>query len=218
MSMFEEQQGGPFSPRPPTFLPSDLAPAGYFWGGDLAGFEVGAVQVDNGEIVPVLYHRCGWASILERPEGICGDYTGYLGNIVETALNERRHHACANYQRGQAQTVDQWLRKPYGAAPVFVRHWHDPSTECVCPNPGPPALPRQKHWVKIEGRMVPDTGLLAWLESDPNRPTAVYEQRQEERADFVPGALAAIREVIGDVPCTGHGPEDYPEEAHDATQ
>lgn len=68
---------------------------GRVWIGDLSGFEIGGVLRSDGEIIPILYHRCGWDSILEHPEGICGDYTGYLANTVVTALQHIADEGCA---------------------------------------------------------------------------------------------------------------------------
>lgn len=68
---------------------------GCVWLGDLSGFEIGGILRSDGEIIPILYHRCGWDSILEHPEGIRGDFTGYLANTVVTALQHIADEGCA---------------------------------------------------------------------------------------------------------------------------
>jgi hypothetical protein len=67
----------------------------YVWLGDLAGFEIVPVLLDDayGVLFLELRHRCGWSARLPF-EGITGDAAAYLANTVERAIGERRGHVC----------------------------------------------------------------------------------------------------------------------------
>lgn len=70
-----------------------LTDLGYFWLGDLSGWEVAGGAAGQVE----LHHRCGYAETLPA-SGVQADFSVYVGNLVERVLEVSQGHACAPHE------------------------------------------------------------------------------------------------------------------------
>lgn len=105
-------------------IASQLCPEGYFWLGDLSGWEVSG---DSGAGQVALHHRCGYAETL-RASGIRADFSVYVGNIVDRVLQLLPTHVCPPH-----------TRSPETAA--MVRQWEEAERVSGPPRPLPPEEP-----------------------------------------------------------------------------
>lgn len=129
---------------------------GIVWIGDLAGMEVVPTSGydDSGADYPsklglVLFHRTckpGW----EQPEeGISGDGSAYLGNLVERAIEARKGHVCEKRERSPEHEarVQRWTDSVSGPAKPVTLGEGDPfgvlaKVELTDPDEEDPADPK----------------------------------------------------------------------------
>jgi hypothetical protein len=106
---------------------------GIVWLGDLSGWEVGIMRrpkSDWGDAL-CLYHRCGWAEPL-RPCGNVEDYSVFLANIIERAVEVAQGHTCAPQEPSEEHRarVARWAAAA-GPQPARAGHLADVDEETV---------------------------------------------------------------------------------------